>query len=186
MTCESTAPIQGRPERRSAQKRDAIVAAVRDELPVLLGVARRWSLCHDDADDALQRALEIMMRRVDRIDPALAARWLTTVVKHEAMAVRSARMRAIDVAGTALDRHEATSLPSPHEQLETSERLGSALQALSRLKPHERRALVLQAEGLSYREIAQRESWTYTKVNRALTEGRAAFRRCYDELEACA
>src|SRR5919108_152873 len=36
-------------------------------------------------------------------------------------------------------------------------------------------ALVLKAEGFSYREICAMTGWSYTKVNRLLTEGRRAF-----------
>ncbi|MEA2495369.1 MAG: hypothetical protein QOJ29_3280, partial [Thermoleophilaceae bacterium] len=35
--------------------------------------------------------------------------------------------------------------------------------------------LLLKAEGLSYHEICATTGWTYTKVNRCLTEGRRAF-----------
>ena len=48
-------------------------------------------------------------------------------------------------------------------------------QALGRLKPQEVRCLLLRAEGYSYREICAETGWTYTKVNRCLTEGRRAF-----------
>lgn len=43
------------------------------------------------------------------------------------------------------------------------------------LKPQEIRCLLLKAEGLSYQEICEVTGWTYTKVNRCLTEGRRAF-----------
>ena len=39
-----------------------------------------------------------------------------------------------------------------------------------------RAALVLQAAGRTYAEIEAETGWTHTKVNRALTEGRAGFR----------
>jgi DNA-directed RNA polymerase specialized sigma24 family protein len=32
----------------------------------------------------------------------------------------------------------------------------------------------LQVAGFSYKEIAARRGWTYTKTNRCITEGRAA------------
>src|SRR5919206_177456 len=51
----------------------------------------------------------------------------------------------------------------------------AALELLAHLKPHEIRALVLKAEGFSYREICAMTGWSYTKVNRLLTEGRRAF-----------
>ena len=42
---------------------------------------------------------------------------------------------------------------------------------------------MLKAEGLSYKEIGERLGWTYTKVNRAITEGRRRFLHLYEELE---
>ncbi|MEA2275296.1 MAG: hypothetical protein QOC78_256 [Solirubrobacteraceae bacterium] len=55
----------------------ALVAAHADSL---LRVARRYSLCADDAHDAYQRGLEILMRHAARLDPERAAGWLHTVV----------------------------------------------------------------------------------------------------------
>ena len=60
--------------------------------------------------------------------------------------------------------------------MERSEQLTEAMRLLLKLKPQERRALVLQAYGYSYAEICQLCGWTYTKVNRALAEGRARLR----------
>ena len=54
---------------------------------------------------------------------------------------------------------------------------------MRRLKRDEARALMLKAEGLSYNEIGERLGWTYTKVNRCITEGRRRFMRLYEELE---
>ena len=56
--------------------------------------------------------------------------------------------------------------------------------ALAALKPQERRAIRLKAEGYSYREITELTGWTYTKVNRCLTEGRRALRQLLAEAEA--
>ena len=54
---------------------------------------------------------------------------------------------------------------------------------MRRLKRDEARALMLKAEGLSYNEIGERLGWTYTKVNRCITEGRRRFLHLYEELE---
>ena len=50
-------------------------------------VARRYSASADDADDAVQRGLEIYLRRLARVDPATEVAWLKVVIKHEALAV---------------------------------------------------------------------------------------------------
>ena len=144
--------------------------------PALVRLARRHSLCASDADDAVQRAFEILLRRAGRLQPATALSWLRTVVKHEAMAIRSARLRLLGAADTDLDAREATPLPGPSERAAEREHAHRALAALAALKPAETRALVLQAAGRTYAEIEAETGWTHTKVNRALTEGRSGFR----------
>ena len=149
----------------------------------MLAVARRYSLCPDDAHDACQRALEILLRRADSLDPAGAPAWLRTVVKHEALAIRAARRRIVGPAEVDLDQTEAGELEPADERALDGERMGRSTEALARLKPQEVRALVLKAQGYSYREIAEITNWTYTKVNRCLTEGRRAFLDRYAEIE---
>src|SRR3954453_6358652 len=73
--------------------RELVLRTIAGHAPSLLGTARRYSLCADDAQDAYQRALEIFLRRADSVDPAHAVGWLRTVVKHEALAVRAGRLR---------------------------------------------------------------------------------------------
>jgi hypothetical protein len=51
--------------------------ALRGEL--LMRVARQYSQCADDAQDAVQRALEIYMRRASSLDPATELAWLKVV-----------------------------------------------------------------------------------------------------------
>jgi hypothetical protein len=102
-------------------------------------------------------------------------RW-RTVVRHEAMAVRSSRLRLVGAGEADLDAREAAHLPGPSERAADRERAHRSLAALAALKPSESRALVLQAGGRTYAEIEAATGWSHTKVNRALTEGRAAFR----------
>lgn len=54
------------------------------------------------------------------------------------------------------------------------------LALLDQLKDAERIALTLFSLGLSYDEIAAAMGWTYTKVNRSVTEGRRAIRKLAD------
>src|SRR3989337_874665 len=82
-----------------AQARIAGVVARHER--TLMRVARQASLCHDDALDAYQRALEIFVRRVETVDPATEVAWLKVVVRHEAMAIRRARTES--VTGEELD-----------------------------------------------------------------------------------
>ena len=150
----------------------------------LLHVAHHWSMCHDDALDAYQRALEIFLRRADSVDPATEVAWLKVVVKHEAMAIRRARSASVSGEDVDLDATVAAADRSVDEQIASGERVSRSAEALRALKPDEARALMLKAEGLSYAEIGERCGWTYTKVNRAITEGRRRFMKVYAEIES--
>ena len=159
---------------------------LRDHRSTLLGIARRWTGSADEAEDALQRALEIYVRRLSTLDPATELGWMKVVVRHEAMALGRARSAT---AGASLDENElADRLPASdlgvHERIERDFRVARSLEALAQLKPDERTALLLKAEGFSYREIGERQGWTYTKVNRAITEGRRRFMTIFARIES--
>ena len=161
-----------------------VEAVLRSHHGRLLWIARRWSGSADDAEDALQRAMEIYVRRLDSLDPATELAWLKVVVRHEAIAIRRARSESAAVDGDDVTER----LPAPgagvDERAERDERLAHSLEALARLKPDERTALLLKAEGYSYREIGERLGWTYTKVNRAITEGRRRFLGVFENIES--
>jgi hypothetical protein len=73
-------PPEGR-GREDRERGEALVLALLGaHADSLLRVARRYSICADDAHDAYQRALEILMRHAARLDPERAAGWLHTVV----------------------------------------------------------------------------------------------------------
>jgi len=143
----------------------------------ILATARRYAATPEDAEDACQRGLEILLTKAPSTSEDELIPWLKTVVKHEAFALRRQRERHSPVT----DDGELRDRPAPaaitHEQAERLERLRQGAEALGHLKPHEIRALVLKAEGFSYREICAMTGWSYTKVNRLLTEGRRAFLR---------
>ena len=150
----------------------------------LMRVALHWSLCSDDAFDAYQRALEIYVRRLDTLDPTTETAWMKVVVKHEALAVRRARADSLPAEEIDFDGHAAESQRPVDDLLAGRERVKRSAEALRLLKPDEARALLLKGDGLSYAEIGQRLGWSYTKVNRCLTEGRARFLKVYAEIEA--
>lgn len=154
---------------------DAVLRLVQDHAAELLRFARRFSYCADDAHDAYQRSLEILLRRM-RIDPpAQPVSWVRTVLRHEALALRAQRDQLVSRAEVDFDRHEGRHLEDPAEQAVGQEQLRQAAEALQRLKPQEVTALLLRAEGLTYKEICTRTGWSYTRCNRAVTEGRRAF-----------
>ena len=143
----------------------------------ILATARRYAATPEDAEDACQRGLEILLTKAPSTSEEELIPWLKTVVKHEAFALRRQRERHSPVTDDGELRDRPAVAGVTHEQAERLERLRQGAEALGHLKPHEIRALVLKAEGFSYREICAMTGWSYTKVNRLLTEGRRAFLR---------
>jgi RNA polymerase sigma factor (sigma-70 family) len=141
----------------------------------ILATARRYSASAEDAEDAYQRAFEILLTKAPTTAEEELVPWLKTVVKHEAFAIRRARERTAPVTGDGELAERGGPEAATHEAAEHYERLRLGAEAMGRLKPHEVRALLLRAEGYSYKEICSITGWTYTKVNRCLTEGRKAF-----------
>lgn len=167
----------------AARKRAAVEMFARHE-QTLRRTARRYSLCVDDADDALQRSLEILLTKAPTDDPRELIRWMQTVVKHEALAVRRDRERILSgPAGVAADEGREdwvalipTDADGPPERAERREAVARSREALQALKPQELRALSLLAEGYSYAEIGEITGFSRTKINRCLAEGRERFR----------
>jgi RNA polymerase sigma factor (sigma-70 family) len=143
----------------------------------ILATARRYAATPEDAEDAYQRGIEILLTKAPSTNEAQLIPWLKTVVKHEAFALRRQRDRHSPVTDDGELRDRPAIAAVTHDQAERIERLRQGAEALRHLKPHETRALVLKAQGFSYREICAMTGWSYTKVNRLLTEGRRAFLR---------
>jgi RNA polymerase sigma factor (sigma-70 family) len=160
---------------------EAMVAANEAKL---MTVARQFSLCADDAMDAYQRGLEIYVRRLDSVDPATEVAWLKVVIRNEALAIRRARHASVSAEALEVD----TFVPADQRDVEAliarSERSARSAEALRALKPDEARALLMKAQGFSYKEIGERLGWTFTKVNRAITEGRRRFMQTFAAIEA--
>jgi RNA polymerase sigma factor (sigma-70 family) len=174
----------------AARKRAAVETYSRHEA-ALRRTARRYSICADDADDALQRGLEILLRKAPSEDPRELIRWTQTVVKHEALAVRRDRERILSGPAAARPEPEmedwVAAIPSsadgPPERAERREAVARSREALQSLKPQELRALTLLAEGYSYLEIGEITGYSRTKINRCLAEGRERFRRLLSRSE---
>jgi RNA polymerase sigma factor (sigma-70 family) len=170
------------------RKRVAVETYAQSET-TLRRTARRYSLCADDVEEALQRSLEILLRKAPSDDPLELVKWMQKVVKHEALAVRHERERVLArPAATADDEDWVALLPAaadgPAEQVERREEIARSREALQALKPQELRALALFGEGYSYAEIGEITSWSHTKINRCLAEGRERFRRLLAHSEA--
>jgi RNA polymerase sigma factor (sigma-70 family) len=163
----------------SGGRRERALAVLAVAEPDFRRTARRFSLCADDAEDAFQRAVEILLTKAPDRPPTALVAWMQVVTRREALAVRRARERLLvtwrddahDLFGSLLCER-----PGPMEYAEGRDRVVAAARALAALKPDERLAIALQAHGYSYVEICDLCGWTYTKVNRCLAEGRARLR----------
>jgi RNA polymerase sigma factor (sigma-70 family) len=159
---------QEAPER---QRRDAASALIHTHDAVFRRTARRYSICVDDAEDAYQRALEILLTKAPPIERDSLVRWMQVVTKREAMAVRRQRERLLN-GRPPMDGDDdrdpidllASDGPGPTDQAEARERIARSREALRALKPQELRALTLKAEGYSYAEIGEITGWTYTRI----------------------
>ncbi len=179
--------VMGDVERRevseAARKRVAVEMLAKHERS-LRRTARRYSICAADADDAFQRALEILLLKAPAEEARELVRWMQTVTKHEALAIRRNRERQLGTPPPTGSDDETLDWPSlipsqgagPAERFERRESIARSREALRTLKPAELKALTLLAEGYSYAEIGEMTGFSRTKVNRCLAEGRERFR----------
>lgn len=176
--------ITGRAGARSRDESDEGVASaesrrraaselVESHDTVLRRTARRYSICADDAEDAYQRALEILLTKAPPIEGDSLVRWMQTVTKREALAVRRQRERLLGSPRLSSmeegdDRDPldliASDGPSPDDRVGRRERVTRSGEALQALKPQEVRALTLKAQGYSYAEIGELTGWSYTRT----------------------
>jgi RNA polymerase sigma factor (sigma-70 family) len=170
---EEVPTSEARSKLSPEQRRAAALELIDRHERRLRATARRYSLCAADADDAYQRALEILLRKAPVVDPNELLPWTITVTKHEALAVRRHRERLLsgsqsngeDPDGDPLDLIASDGV-GPTEQAERRERITRSREALKALKPQEVRALSLRAQGYSYAEIGELTGWSHTKLRR--------------------
>jgi RNA polymerase sigma factor (sigma-70 family) len=130
----------------------------------IMRTARRYAATPEDAEDAFQRAFEILLSKAPHTRETELVPWLKTVVKHEAFALRRQRERHAPVTVDGQIAERPAPAGSAHDEVEWKERIAQGAEALGRLKAHEVRALVLRAEGYTYREICERTGWSHTNV----------------------
>ena len=157
-------------------RRRAASALIETHDAVFRRTARRYSICADDGEDAYQRALEILLTKAPPIEGDSLVRWMQTVTKREALAVRRQRERLLGSPRPSRpdedDRDPLDSIasesPGPNDRLARRERVVRSGEALNALKPQEVRALTLKAQGYSYAEIGEITGWSYTTIKAAV------------------
>lgn len=155
-------------------RRERAAALLESDGQAFRRTALRFSLCADDAEDALQRASLILLTKAPDHPRERLVGWMQLVTRREALALRRERERLL---GGEVSDTLPSPAPCPAECAARRERSVEQARALQRLKPAERRAIVLVGQGYSYREVCAMTGWSYTKVNRCLAEGRARLRQ---------
>src|SRR4051794_1019000 len=79
-------------------RRRAASALIESHDGVFRRTARRYSICAEDAEDAYQRALEILLTKAPQIEGDSLVKWMQTVTKREALGVRRQRERLLGSA----------------------------------------------------------------------------------------
>ena len=189
---ERSADDRGEETAATEARRRAASQLIDSHDAVFRRTARRYSICADDAEDAYQRALEILLTKAPPIEGDALVRWMQTVTKRESLAVRRQRERLLGPPRTPAHDDDAdrdplefiaSESPGPNDRLARRERVARSGEALRALKPQEVRALTLKAQGYSYAEIGEITGWSYTKINRCMAEGRKRFLRAFADIE---
>src|SRR5215213_11324344 len=89
----------------------------------ILATARRYSASPEDAEDAYQRGVEILLTKAPTTAEDELLPWLRTVVKHEAWALRRQRRRAAPVADDGEVPEPSSDVALTHDQAERLDRL---------------------------------------------------------------
>ena len=137
-------------------------------------------------DDALADASVAFLRFYNGPEGVDALRYMMVCVRTAAWEIdrRRRRIEEHDVdrfMPEEVHRRRIAGIPElgeePDERYERSESVQERKDLLAQLKPDERTAITMFAYGFSYEEICDRKGWTYTKVNRCMTEGRQRLRQ---------
>lgn len=138
-----------------SQADNSFTAAVRKSITMLRAYALRWTRDQDEAEDAVQSALESAWKAWPSYDPARseASTWLCLIVKSRLIdRHRRALKQPRDLGFDLSDAHDSGTMDSAEDwasYLDTQ-------RAVARLDADHRTVLELAASGETYSEIARR------------------------------
>jgi RNA polymerase sigma-70 factor (ECF subfamily) len=155
--------------------------------PHLVDLCRRHLFRRGDPEAVAQEAFVRAWRSLDRFSGVRPFwPWVATIARRLCVDNR----RRLDRESCHLHVQAAVCGQEPvlpDELLEIDEEYRSALQALERLKPSERRVIMLRdLNGWSYDEIARFEGVTIESIRGSLKRARASLRKSYARLDASA
>lgn len=151
---------------------------------MIMREALEHSACAEDADDAYQRSLEILLTKAPSTDPKELVAWLRVVVRNEALDIARLRSRTPSEPFDTLNETAVAATATPYELLERSETASTGAEALERLNRDQVHCLLAYAHGHSYSEIAEITGFTARKVTRCVTDGRRAFTSRFAAIES--
>ncbi len=152
--------------------------------PMIMGDACRFSATREDAEDAYQRALELLLTKAPSNDRGQLLPWLRTVVRNEALQIaRSRQKREVETAPHRFEGVESARR-GPESAAEAASEIEMGFEALGRLTQDQIKCMLAQAEGLEYHEIAARTGFSRRKVTRCLEHGREAFAKRFEAIAA--
>lgn len=154
------------------QSRWSLAWAQRDHL---LRVARRRTLCEDEAQDAVSEAM-VRAMQADQLDETRIAAWLTTVTVNLCADIARDRARWHTRAAKYAVIHGGTE-PSPEQRILDRELAAAVVRRLNRLPARQREAILLRASGLGVTDIAETLEVPYRAAESLLTRARAALRK---------
>ncbi|WP_314172141.1 sigma-70 family RNA polymerase sigma factor [Streptomyces winkii] len=152
---------------------DARWQRIWSEREQLLKVARRRSVCVEDAEDAVHEAMVRAWERPD-LDESRVGAWLTTVTTRLCVDRCRQVSRETDVQGL----FSAVSSQSPVEEA-VCDRLEAnwLAQRSSELPPRQAHALWLKSSNLDVAQVAEEMGLSYRTVESLLARGRRTMRR---------
>lgn len=172
------------------QNRKAKAKTLADEIykrhhKKLLSIGKQNCPSVEDAEEALQDTFILFIDHFDPSSDAPPLAWLTLTLKRRCWATYRRQQflqqnRPANPTGEPNRSQDAEALDYRHlpdELAAAAENIQRTRKQLLQLKQDERRALSLLAIGYSYREICDITNWSYTKVNRCISEGRARLRK---------
>lgn len=149
----------------------------------LILIARRYSNSAADADDAFQRTIEAMLTKKLPEDADRLLSWAWTVVRNEALMQHRRESKSAVGEFEQITQNLTADVEPMDAKLIGDETVSRGREALLRLKPEQTRCLLLRADGYDYKDICARTGFSYTKVNRLISEGRRALRERFTSIE---
>jgi RNA polymerase sigma-70 factor (ECF subfamily) len=146
-------------------------------------VYRYMNRVSGDAELAADIAQETFVKLYQRgSEPDTPAAWLISVALNLFRNAVTTRRRRLELLTPARGQAALGDAPlSPDEALEAGYARARVRRALERMQVRDRDLLLLQAEGMSYREIAQTLQLNEASIGVFLARARRAFKKLYEE-----